>query len=179
MAHRIFGRKLSRTTNQRKALLRSLANSVILYEKVKTTKAKAKAVKPFLEKLITVSKNDSIFARRTLVAKLGLENSASKLLEVIGPTFKERPGGYLRLTKLSPRSGDSANMVVIEFVEQLSAPKKIVKGSAGELKTKEPRRNRYSAVKKETKKTATESSKKINKPTKKSAPKISNEKRDK
>ncbi len=124
MAHRIFGKKLGRNTNQRKALVRSLANSVILYEKMTTTKAKAKVVKPYLEKLITTAKQDTLNARRSLIAKLGLQNSVKKLLEVIGPTFKERKGGYLRVTKLGlPRAGDAASMVVIEFVEELSAPK--------------------------------------------------------
>ena len=114
MIHRVFGKKLNRDTKERKALLRSLANSVILYEKVVTTKAKAKSVKPFIEKLVTIAKVDSLQARRSLISKLGLENSVNKLLEVVGPTFKERPGGYLRLTNLGPRAGDQARMLVVE-----------------------------------------------------------------
>lgn len=127
MRHRVFGKKLNRSTKARKALLKSLANSVILYEKVTTTNSKAKAVKPFVEKLVTKAKEDNINSRRFLTAKLGLDNSVKKLLEVIGPTFKERPGGYLRITRLGPRSGDAAVMVVIEFVEKVSPPKNIEK----------------------------------------------------
>ena len=127
MRHRVAGRILSRNTKQRKALLKGLANSMILYEKIITTEAKAKVVRPFLEKLITISKEDNLQARRRLIAKLGLQNSVNKLLEVVGPTFKSRAGGYLRLTRLTPRAGDAARMVVVEFVEELSAPVKKIK----------------------------------------------------
>ena len=123
MVHRVFGKKLNRDIKERKALLKSLANSVILYEKVVTTQAKAKSVKPFIEKLVTIAKVDSLQARRSLISKLGLENSVNKLLEVVGPTFKKRPGGYLRLTKLGSRAGDRAPMVAVEFVEEISAPR--------------------------------------------------------
>ncbi len=123
--HRVAGKKLNRNTKQRKALFKALANSVILYERVETTEAKAKAAKPFIEKLVTKSRENSVNNRRELNARLGLKNSVDKLLEVVGPTFKNRPGGYLRLTKLPPRAGDAAKMVVIEFVEEVSKPKKV------------------------------------------------------
>ena len=121
--HRVAGKKLNRNTKQRRALFKNLANSVILYEKVETTEAKAKAVKPYIEKLITLSKEDSLSNRRALKARLGYKNTVDKLLEVVGPTFKDRPGGYLRLTKMPLRVGDSAKMVVVEFVEEVSKPK--------------------------------------------------------
>ena len=123
MFHRVGGRKLNRSSKHRKALFKGLANSVIIYEKIETTEAKAKAAKPFIEKLITLSKENTVNNRRTLNAKLGLRNSVDKLLEVVGPTFKNRPGGYLRITKLPPRAGDAAKMVVFEFVEEVSKPK--------------------------------------------------------
>jgi large subunit ribosomal protein L17 len=138
MRHRIIGKKLGRDTNQRKARLKGLANSVILYEKVTTTEAKAKAARPYIEKLITVAKEDNLTARRKLIAKLGLQNSVNKLFEVVGPAFKDRPGGYLRLTKLGPRAGDSARMVVIEFVEDVSAKKPKVSKKV-EKKEKKPK----------------------------------------
>ena len=144
MRHRVAGRILNRNTKQRKALLKGLANSVILYEKITTTEAKAKAVRPYLEKLITISKENNLQARRRLIAKLGLQNSVNKLLEVIGPTFKDRAGGYLRITRLLPRAGDAARMVVVEFVEELSAPPKVVKENtkAKESKVKSEKKSR-------------------------------------
>ncbi len=163
MRHRIIGKKLGRDTNQRKALLKGLANSVILYEKVTTTEAKAKAARPFIEKLITISKEDSLSARRKLIAKLGLQNSVKKLLEVVGPVFKNRPGGYLRLTKLGPRAGDFARMVVIEFVEDVSAAKP--KGVKKVEKKKEKPEKQVSKIRKTKEKTTTKV--KDEKPTKK------------
>lgn len=146
MRHRVAGRILSRNTKQRKSLLKGLANSVILYEKVTTTEAKAKAVRPYLEKLVTIAKEDNLQARRRLIAKLGLQNSVNKLLEVIGPTFKNRAGGYLRITRLLPRAGDAARMVVVEFVEEVSAPPKAVKEKikAKESKVKAEKKSRES-----------------------------------
>ena len=155
MIHRVFGKKLSRDTKERKALLKSLANSVILYEKVVTTQAKAKSVKPFIEKLVTIAKVDSLQARRNLISKLGLENSVNKLLEVVGPTFKERPGGYLRLTKLGSRAGDRAPMVAVEFVEEISAPR-----PKAEKKVKAAQQSSYQVAKGERKAPALKAEKK-------------------
>ena len=137
--HRVAGKKLNRNTKQRKALFKGLANSVIIYEKVETTEAKAKAVKPFIEKLVTKSKENSVNSRRELNARLGMTNAVDKLLEVVGPTFKDRPGGYLRITKLNPRAGDSAKMAVIEFVEEVSAPKKVKTKQQKTEKTEQPK----------------------------------------
>jgi large subunit ribosomal protein L17 len=113
-------KKLSRSTNARRALLRNLASNLVLHERIITTKAKAKAVKPFVEKLVTAAKNDSQISRRYLLAKLDRENAVRKLLELYGPVFKGRPGGYTRIIRLQPRMGDRAEMVVIEFVEKVS-----------------------------------------------------------
>lgn len=120
MKHRIGGKKLSRTKNQRKALFRSLANNLILHEKIETTSAKAKAVKPMVEKLVTRAKENTIHNRRLLIKELASENTASKMLEVIGPKFKERPGGYTKIVKLGARYGDRAPMVSLMFVEDVN-----------------------------------------------------------
>jgi large subunit ribosomal protein L17 len=120
MVHRVSQKKLSREKDARRALLKSLANSLILHEKIITTQARAKAVRPFVEKLVTQAKEETLETRRYLLAKLGAENAVRKLLELVGPTFKERAGGYTRIIKLTPRGGDAADMAVLEFVENVS-----------------------------------------------------------
>lgn len=120
MTHRVTQKKLSRDTNERKSLLKNLANSLILHEKIITTHSKAKTVRPFVEKLITRSKEDNIINRRFLISKLPTENAIRKLLELVGPTFKDRRGGYTRIIKLTQRAGDNAPMAVLEFVENVS-----------------------------------------------------------
>ena len=121
MLHRIAGKKLGRTKNQRKALFKGLASSLILHEKITTTEAKAKAVKPMIEKLVTRAKSNSIHSRRMLMKEIGAENVVSKLLEVVGPKFKERSGGYLRVVRIGARAGDQAKMVSLMFVEDFSS----------------------------------------------------------
>lgn len=128
MLHKVAGKKLGRDTNQRKALFRSLANSFILHEKIVTTEPKAKAVRPMIEKLVTRAKNNSIHSRRLLLKELVSENTVRKMLEVIGPAFKERPGGYTRIVKIGARAGDQASMVSLSFVEDFAiSPVKKVK----------------------------------------------------
>src|SRR3989344_3829546 len=135
MIHRVSHRKFSRDTNARKALLKNLANDLILRERVRTTEAKAKAIRPFVEKLITKSKDNTIASRRLLISKLGRENSVQKLLELVGPTFKDRPGGYTRIIKLVPRTGDKAEMAMIEFSEKAAMLKLAKKPKVKEAKT--------------------------------------------
>lgn len=130
MKHRISHKKLSRDTNARRALLKNLATSLVLHERIVTTTAKAKAIRPFVEKLITKAKEDSLGSRRYLSAKLDKETAVEKMLELVGPTFKGRPGGYTRVVKLSPRGGDRADQSLVEFVENISevaAKKKLAK----------------------------------------------------
>ena len=136
MIHRVSHGKFSRDTNARKALLKNLANDLILRERVRTTEAKAKAIRPFVEKLITKSKDNTIASRRLLISKLGRENSVQKLLELVGPTFKDRSGGYTRIVKLVPRTGDKAEMAMIEFSENVSEKAAMLK-LAKKPKTKE------------------------------------------
>jgi large subunit ribosomal protein L17 len=108
-------RRFGRKKDQRHALLASLARALILNEKIQTTEAKAKELRPFIEKLVTRSKENSISNRRVLTSRLS-EDVAEKLVKEIGPRYIERPGGYTRIMKLGPRLEDGAVMVIIEFV---------------------------------------------------------------
>ncbi|MBN1585747.1 50S ribosomal protein L17 [Candidatus Uhrbacteria bacterium] len=116
MRHRKTGKILDRKKAPREALLRGLATSVILYEKVRTTEAKAKAVRPIVERLITVSKGGTVTDRRRLSSRTYGENAVRKLIEEVGPRYKNRQGGYTRITKLGQRQGDGAVMVQLELV---------------------------------------------------------------
>jgi len=116
MRHRKKGKILDREKAARKALLRSLAESIVLYEKVKTTEAKAKAVRPFVERMITTGKTNSLTSKRKLESFFYTENSVKKILEELGPRYKERNGGYTRIIKIGPRKGDGAEIVQIELV---------------------------------------------------------------
>ncbi len=116
MTNLIKGRKLSREKDQRKALLKSLARSLFLKEKMKTTKAKAKEVAVLAEKSITRAKKGDLHSRRILL-RLYSELVVKKLINEIAPMYKERAGGYTRITKLGPRKSDSSEMVIIELVK--------------------------------------------------------------
>jgi large subunit ribosomal protein L17 len=116
MRHRSKKVTLDRKSGPRKALLSGLVCQVILYEKIKTTEAKAKAVKPMVERVITRGKTDTLANRRILLARLPIKKAVKKVFEVLGPKYKERAGGYLRLIKVGPRKGDGANIVQIELV---------------------------------------------------------------
>lgn len=117
MRHRVAGRKFGRNTDQRKALFRNLAVSLILHERMTTTEAKAKTVRPIVEKLVTRAREDTPHNRRIVMAKLGGNQVATaKLFDVLGPRFEGQPGGYTRIYKLGNRSGDAAPMALIEFV---------------------------------------------------------------
>lgn len=107
---------LDRKAGPRRALLANLVESLIFYEKIKTTKTKAKATRSLMEKYITIAKANTLAARRVLLAKLFTENAVKKLMEVVAPRYKERKGGYTRTTMLKTRKGDGAEEVIIEFV---------------------------------------------------------------
>ena len=117
MRHRVAHRKLSRTSEHRLSLLRNLAASLIKHERVRTTVAKAKELRPFVEKLVTLGKRDSLHARRQALSILPQKDVVRRLFGEISPRFSERPGGYTRILKLGPRSGDGAPMAFIEFVD--------------------------------------------------------------
>jgi large subunit ribosomal protein L17 len=116
MRHRVAGRKFGRNTNQRKALLRNLAVSLILNERITTTEAKAKTIRPVVEKLVTMSRDDTEHHRRLVMARLADERATAKLFDIIGPRFDGQPGGYTRIYKIGTRRGDGAPVSMIEFV---------------------------------------------------------------
>ena len=116
MRHRNKNKILDRKKGPRELMLRNLAASLLLYEKVKTTKAKAQAVKPLVERLITTAKAGNLASRRGLIKVLTQKKAVLKAMEVLGERYKTRPGGYTRITKLGTRAGDGAEMVQIELV---------------------------------------------------------------
>ena len=117
MRHRKNRHKLSRDASHRKALLRNLCREVIQHERIKTSQAKAKAVKPEIEKLITLGKRGDLHARRQALSELGQDKFlVHKLFEEVAPRYAERPGGYTRIVKLGPRRSDSTEMVFLELV---------------------------------------------------------------
>ncbi|MFA6273063.1 MAG: 50S ribosomal protein L17 [Candidatus Paceibacterota bacterium] len=120
MRHHNNKRKFHREQNQRNALLISLASNLILRGKIRTTEAKAKEVRPFVEKLLTKARLGTLASFRLVSARLRSAETAKILAEKIAPKFKSRPGGYTRITKLVRRSGDASPMAVIEFVETIS-----------------------------------------------------------
>ncbi|MFH1473005.1 MAG: 50S ribosomal protein L17 [bacterium] len=116
MRHHNANRKFGRTKDQRNALLKSLAFSLALKGKIKTTEAKAKELRPFIEKLVTLGQKETLASRRLLVSRVG-EIAAKKIANDISPTYKDRPGGYTRITKMVRRLSDGVPMAVIEFVK--------------------------------------------------------------
>jgi len=116
MKKRIKVNNLSRARDKRSQMLKSLSNSLIFYEKIKTTPAKSKVVKAMLEKLITKAKRGTLHDRRLIFKGLSNEIATKKLMEVYGPKYKDRKGGYLRTTKVANRHGDNSPQVIMEFV---------------------------------------------------------------
>jgi large subunit ribosomal protein L17 len=124
MRKRVYGRRLSRDTNERKALFRSLATALITYGRIDTTEAKAKAVRPWVEKLVTRARFAKEHDKRLLLADIPNEKVIDRLVTAVAPVFSDRPGGYTRITRLGPRAGDNAPVVRLEFVEEIKEPKK-------------------------------------------------------
>ena len=117
MRHQKTRHKLSRDSAHRKALLMNLSKEVLEHERIKTSEAKAKAVKPEIEKLITLAKRGDLHARRQALSALGQDkNAVYQLFEVVAPRYADRPGGYTRILKLGPRRSDSTEMVFLELV---------------------------------------------------------------
>ena len=117
MRHQQKRGKLSRDPDHRRALLMNLSKEVIEHERIQTTQAKAKAVKPELEKLITLAKRGDLHARRQALSALGQDSfTVHQLFEVVAPRYESRPGGYTRILKLGPRASDSTEMVLLELV---------------------------------------------------------------
>ena len=117
MRHHRAGKKLGRDSAHRKALYANLAGSLIEHGRIKTTEAKAKAVKPFAEQMITLGKRGDLAARRQAIAALRSQDVVHQLFADVAPRFADRPGGYTRIVKLGPRNGDAAEMVYLELVD--------------------------------------------------------------
>ncbi|MGN6670131.1 MAG: 50S ribosomal protein L17 [Candidatus Nucleicultricaceae bacterium] len=118
MRHGHQGRKFGRKSSQRKALLSGLASSLIKFEQIKTTLAKAKDLRPYVEKLVTVGKKGDLSARRQALSVLGSKDIVAKLMSTLGDRYRSRPGGYTRIIKAGFRYGDMAPMAIIEFVDR-------------------------------------------------------------
>lgn len=111
-------RKLGRPSDQRKALFRSLVNALIEHERIETTEAKAKEIRPIAEKLISLAKKGDLHARRQAASYLQSVDGVKKLFDTLGPRYADRDGGYTRILKLGPRRGDGAPLVIMELVEE-------------------------------------------------------------
>ena len=121
MRHRKGRRKLNRTHSHRQAMLANMAASLIEHEQIKTTLPKAKEIRPYVERLVTLGKRGDLHARRLVHAKMqsvGSNATVTKLFDVIAERYRERPGGYLRIVKAGFRYGDMAPMAIVEFVER-------------------------------------------------------------
>jgi len=118
MRHARGYRRLNRTHEHRKALFANMAGSLIEHEQIKTTLPKAKELRPIVEKMITLAKRGDLHARRQAASKLKQDKHVAKLFEVLGPRFKERNGGYVRIMKAGFRYGDMAPMAIIEFMDR-------------------------------------------------------------
>ena len=118
MKHNITHRKLNRTSSHRKALLMNLSNALIKHEQIKTTLPKAKELRPFVEKIITLGKNRNIDSRRKVISILQDEKMTAKIFDILADRYKDRKGGYTRIVKLGNRFGDNAPTAIIEFVDR-------------------------------------------------------------
>ena len=118
MRHKISGRKLQRKTGHRKALFRNMSAALIKHEQILTTQAKAKELRPYIEKLITLAKRDGLSNRRLAMSKLGDETQLKKLFDILAERYSDREGGYTRVIKAGYRGSDAAAMAVIELVDR-------------------------------------------------------------
>jgi len=118
MRHRVGGRKLQRTSSHRAALFRNMAAALIKHEQITTTLAKAKELRPYTEKLVTLAKKGGLSNRRLAHGRLLDDTQLVKLFDVIGPRYAERSGGYTRVVKAGTRQSDAAPMAIIEFVDR-------------------------------------------------------------
>ena len=127
MRHGLANKKLNRTSEHRKALLKNMLNSLIKYEQIKTTLPKAKFLKPQADKIITLGKKDTLSTKKTLVSKLQDVKSAKKVKKTLSKRYEKRNGGYTRIIKAGFRYGDNAPMAIIEFVDRDVEAKRVDK----------------------------------------------------
>ena len=128
MRHGNSGRKLNRTASHRKAMFANMSAALIKHEQIVTTLPKAKDLRPIVEKLITLGKRGDLHARRQAIAQMRDEGQVAKLFAVLGPRYKERQGGYIRIMKAGYRYGDNAPIAVIEFVDRDESAKGLDSG---------------------------------------------------
>jgi large subunit ribosomal protein L17 len=121
MKHRVAGRKLGRTSSHRLALLRNLTTQLFAHERITTTLMKAKEMRPFAERLLTLAKRETLHARRQVLRHVHDKEVVGKLFDTLSARYAQRPGGYTRIVKLGPRRGDAAEMAIVELVD--SEPK--------------------------------------------------------
>ena len=118
MRHKYSGRKFNRTSSHRAAMFKNMMASLIEHEEIKTTVPKAKELRGFVERLITISKVDTVAKRRIVFSRIRSKDAVAKLFNELGPRFKERPGGYLRVLKCGYRAGDKAPMAIVQLVDK-------------------------------------------------------------
>ena len=137
MRHKFGYKKLNRTSEHRKALIKNMLNSLVKYEQITTTLPKAKVLKPQADKLITLGKKDSLQNIRRIISKLQDEGSASKVRKTLSKRYENRKGGYTRIIKAGFRYGDNAPMAVVEFVDRDVEAKKVDKKKTEKIKEAE------------------------------------------
>jgi large subunit ribosomal protein L17 len=149
MKHRIVGRRLDRTTEHRTAMLKNMATSLFRHERIVTTTPKAKELKRFAEKLVTLAKKGSPHARRQAHAEIRDVEVLNKLFETLGPRFAERAGGYTRIVKVGRRAGDNAEMAVVELVERtkvVESEEDGAEGKSGKAEAKAEKKSKKAAA---------------------------------
>ena len=137
MKHNIVHRKLNRTTSHRKALLMNMSNALLKHEQISTTLPKAKELRPFVEKIITLGKKGGLQARKKTISILQDEKNVKKVFDTLAERYKKRNGGYTRIVKMGNRYGDNAPTAIIEFVDRDVASKGKDSGPVIEKKNKE------------------------------------------
>jgi len=137
MKHNIKNKKLNKTSSHRKAMFMNMSNSLIKHEQITTTLAKAKELKRFVEKIITLGKKDDLISRRKTVSILQDQKMSKKVFDVLAARYKKRSGGYTRIIKLGNRFGDNAPTAIIEFVERDENAKGLDSGPVIEKKSTE------------------------------------------
>jgi large subunit ribosomal protein L17 len=152
MKHRIVGRRLDRTTEHRTAMLKNMVTSLLRHERIVTTTPKAKELKRYADKVITLAKRATPHARRLAHVQVRDVEILNKLFDTIGPRFSSRPGGYTRLVRVGRRAGDNAEMAVIELVERTPAAEPEAAGEKGEKKGKSGKGEKAEAAPKAEKK---------------------------
>ena len=146
MRHKLGYKKLNRTSEHRKALIKNMLNSLIKYEQIITTLPKAKLIRPQAEKLITLGKKKNLTNTRVLISKLQDKTNANKILNTLSKRYEKRAGGYTRIVKAGYRYGDNSPMAVIEFVDRdIDAKRKFKKKKKEDLKAEDKNKKQISA----------------------------------